>query len=415
MSTYYIANNGCDQNDGLSPSTPWATLTHACRTVVGGDTVLLRRGDTFYGRVRPPYHTDPAYPTVFGAYGEGAKPIVSQYKAAKAGAWEQAGGLWRLNLQDPSLFTGNITELDTNVGFLKVDGRIFARNRFEADGLEHQWDFYGDGGYLYVRSEGDPSALAHEILIACNIGCMTFADCLTVEDIVFCGTGGHGINGSVNHATVRRCEFHELGGSILPGYGDGRTRYGNGVECWTDSSHVLVEDCRFSQIYDVAMTLQGNCAQSGWRHITFRRNTVANCQQSFEIWSDGEMPDTGFVDCVFEDNFCVDSGYCWGYDVRPNKEVSCHLLIYGLGCPLCDVTVRNNTFIHSRLEPIFKSDGPAAIPESYRIVDNTFIVTPDQHLAFSHGNEEESCAAFDARIHAENTVIEEAYTTDGRL
>lgn len=45
MATYYVSvQTGRDSNDGLSPDTPWATLTKAANTVVAGDTVIVAPG-----------------------------------------------------------------------------------------------------------------------------------------------------------------------------------------------------------------------------------------------------------------------------------------------------------------------------------------------------------------------------------
>ncbi|MBR2028494.1 MAG: hypothetical protein IKA10_05875 [Oscillospiraceae bacterium] len=87
--TYYISNNGDDNNDGLSPETAWATLDRAFETywpltrtlLKPGDAVLLERGGTWY--VSPDEIdglTSDAYNIVdgvtLGAYGEGARPII---------------------------------------------------------------------------------------------------------------------------------------------------------------------------------------------------------------------------------------------------------------------------------------------------------------------------------------------------
>ncbi len=87
--TYYISNNGDDNNDGLSPETAWATLDRAFETywpltrdlLKPGDTVLLERGDTWY--ISPDEReglTSDAYNIVdgvtLGTYGEGARPII---------------------------------------------------------------------------------------------------------------------------------------------------------------------------------------------------------------------------------------------------------------------------------------------------------------------------------------------------
>lgn len=407
MATYYLSSSGNDSNDGLSPITPWKTIKKANLSIKGGDTLCLHRGDTFYGAIVLPQQNDSGTPTVVKDYGEGAKPIVSQYKIALGGAWmEHQSGIWKIDLLDTECFDGNVTELDVNAGFLKVDGQIKFRKRFEIYKLCERWDFYNDGRYLYVRCDSDPASIAKEIKIACNVICMRFVNDLTVENIIFMGSGAHGISGSVRRATVRGCEFHEIGGSELLTYHEPCVRYGNGVECWSDSSDVLVEGCRFSGIYDVAMTMQGPAREFGWKNITFRGNTVWNCTQSFEIWSDGESANLGFQNCVFENNVCLDSGYGWGYEARPNKSCSAHLLIYSLNAPLCDVTVKNNTFYHAKVSPIFKSKGPQAIPKGYRITENTFLIDHAQDIAYRYGCTDAEYDDFYKRIACENHIIQ---------
>lgn len=46
--TYYVANNGNDNNNGLTPATAWKTLDHVSdQTFQPGDSILFRRGDTW--------------------------------------------------------------------------------------------------------------------------------------------------------------------------------------------------------------------------------------------------------------------------------------------------------------------------------------------------------------------------------
>ncbi|MBR7185306.1 MAG: right-handed parallel beta-helix repeat-containing protein [Clostridia bacterium] len=410
MATYYLSANGCDSQDGLTPETAWKTIDKINQMLQGGDTVCLHCGDTFWGKIFPPRENVTGTPTTYTSYGEGPKPIVSQYKTALPDAWEDCGdGVWKLDLKNTAKFTGNVTELDTNVGFLNIDGSIYPRKCFSPDSLELQWDFWNDDRYVYVKSSADPASLARTICFACNIKCMRFADDLLVENIIFKGAGAHGISGTAHRAMVRNCEFHEIGGSQLPGFSVPNTRYGNGVECWTDSSDVLVENCRFSGIYDVAITMQGNRVKSGWINMTFRGNVMWNCQQCFEIWSSGELPETGFVNCVFEQNVCIDSGYCWGYAVRPYKLCAAHLLLYELKCPRCDIVIRNNTFWQARVSPIYKSGGPGQIPSDYRITGNTFFLSPGQDVAYRDGCTEDEYQAFYDRLRAENHLVETAY------
>lgn len=407
MSIYYLSNAGSDKNDGLTPETAWATIEKANAEMKGADELRLRCGDIFYGHAAPKPGEKDSY-TVYTSYGEGEKPTISQYKRAKHGAWEPCDNdLWRLDLTDTSKFTGNVTELNTNVGFIKIDGRIFGRKKYDFAKLEEQWDFINDSQYVWVKAPEDPSLLAASIEFACQIGCISFCDNLEVRGIIIRGTGAHGISGVVNGARIIDCEFHEIGGSELPGYPTLGTRYGNGVECWSNSSDVTVKHCRFSDIYDVAITMQGNNVKKSWTNMYFTDNVMWRCQQCFEIWSEGGLPDTGFVDCHFERNVCMDSGCGWSYEVRPNKDCSSHLLIYGLGCPLCEISVRDNVFKTAKVATLYKSGGPKDVPAAYDIRDNVIIIPKGQDIAFACGNSAEDVKAFNSMIASKNRVVEE--------
>ncbi|MCV6637695.1 right-handed parallel beta-helix repeat-containing protein [Candidatus Albibeggiatoa sp. nov. NOAA] len=73
-SVYYIANNGNDANDGLSPETAWQTLGRVKQAIFpDGAKILLKRGETFRGEMS--LHKQPQNIS-FDAYGEGAAPIL---------------------------------------------------------------------------------------------------------------------------------------------------------------------------------------------------------------------------------------------------------------------------------------------------------------------------------------------------
>lgn len=406
MSVYYLSREGSDCADGLSPDTAWQTIACANARLQAGDTLLFRRGDTFYGRVLLPHGLSHEHPTVCASYGEGEKPVISQYKRALP-RWERSGEhVWRLALSDPSCIEGNTDQMDVNAGFLKIDGVLYGHKCFSIDQMAAQWDFYNDDTNLYVFCEENPAHAAREILIACNIGCLPFRNHIRIDGLHFRGSGGHGISGVGHDAVITNCEFHELGGSQLAGFPVPNTRYGNGVECWSDSADILVESCCFSDIYDVAVTMQGNNVRQGWRNIVFRRCVMWNNQQSFEIWSDGELPGTGFIDCVFEDNLCLDAGFCWSYAFRPDRDNAAHLLMYNLKCPLCGVTVRNNVFSNARSAPIYKHGGASRIPADYVLENNLFLISPRQDPVFRGSFPDEGCEAFLERLHRLNRLAE---------
>lgn len=409
MSIYYVSNSGLDTNDGLTPETAWQSVAKVNESIAGGDEIRFRCGDTFYGRVQAKPGTPDKF-TTFTSYGEGVKPVMSQYKLIKKGVWEKHDeNIYKLDLTDTTKYGGNTKDIDTNAGFMMVDGKIKYRKMFLMEELQENWDFYCDDQYIYVYLDKSPDEAADDIKIACCINCMPFTSYMKVTNLVFTGTGAHGISGTSYGAYIADCEFHKIGGSRLGGVERrgrfNRTRYGNGVEAWSNSHDITVERCRFSDIYDVAITMQGNNVQINWENCFFRNNVIWNCTQAFEIWSRGEIPDRGFINCIFENNVCIDSGYCWGYEARPNKGCATHLLIYGLEIELCDVIVRNNVFSRAQIADHFVYDTyRAKAPVSYKIYDNLFLDVNGKPFALKGQCTDEELAEYEALIREKNDV-----------
>ena len=383
----YFSNAGDDAADGLSPATAWRTLEKLCKDLPAGGEARLRRGDVFYGKASLKPGPDADHPTVLCAYGEGAAPEICAYKIAKLdpSAWTFTGtnNLWRIDLADDSKFEGNHMTKDGNVGFLKVDGRIFGR-KFFAKGdkqPERQWDFIDDLRFLTVWSADNPARLAKDIRIAPNMCVIPFKDHVEVRDVVVRGTGGHGANGVAFDVRFFDCGFFEIGGSLLRGFGNGMTRYGNGVQCWAGASHVQVRRCAFAEIYDVGFTMQGGNPPRSWEDTHVTDCAFTNCTQCYELWASKCSPGIGMKGCTFQRNRCVDTGRGWAYDVRPDKANATPLLMYSMDTAVCDVLVKDNVFVNSRGALVFKSGGLAELPETYRIVDNTIVGPPDAPVA----------------------------------
>ncbi len=78
--TIYVSETGDDNNDGLSPDSPIATLSEARSRIQEGssDWILLKRGDRFPGeRFREELNGEsPEHPVLIGSYGEGPRPVM---------------------------------------------------------------------------------------------------------------------------------------------------------------------------------------------------------------------------------------------------------------------------------------------------------------------------------------------------
>ena len=83
---YYVAANGNDANDGLSPKKPFRSLGKVnALDLQEGDAILFRRGDLWRGTVKTKSGV------AYSAYGKGAKPKLygSPFDASKEGTWSE--------------------------------------------------------------------------------------------------------------------------------------------------------------------------------------------------------------------------------------------------------------------------------------------------------------------------------------
>src|SRR6266542_3682187 len=82
---YFSSSQGNDSRTATqaqNPNTPWKTLNKLnsfFSNLKPGDSVLFKRGDTFYGSITINVSGTPSLPIVLGAYGAGAKPIISGF------------------------------------------------------------------------------------------------------------------------------------------------------------------------------------------------------------------------------------------------------------------------------------------------------------------------------------------------
>lgn len=125
---YYVSAEGNDSNSGTSPDQAWmslAKLSDVQNLFNPGDHILFRRGDVFRDELI--FHSkgiegDSIY---FGAYGEGASPVISGSKIILN--WEPfEDGIYRAPYESPiqNLFADNmqlVLARHPNSGFIKID------------------------------------------------------------------------------------------------------------------------------------------------------------------------------------------------------------------------------------------------------------------------------------------------------
>ena len=123
--TYYVAANGSDANDGRSTATPFLTVNKAMSKIGTNVRILFRRGDTFSTNSHFDI-TDPG-PGIIGAYGSGNRPIIDcSYEDGNGTnifSPQGTGTDWRimdLDLRGPSL-TGTVGPVGPPVTSQGVD------------------------------------------------------------------------------------------------------------------------------------------------------------------------------------------------------------------------------------------------------------------------------------------------------
>lgn len=95
QTNYYVANTGSDSNDGLTTATAWQTLSKVnSSTFNAGDSILLKRGDSWNERLNIASSGSAGSPIVVGAYGIGAKPLITGFQT-QLGFTNVTGNIWR--------------------------------------------------------------------------------------------------------------------------------------------------------------------------------------------------------------------------------------------------------------------------------------------------------------------------------
>ena len=94
--TYYVSTFGNDVNSGLSESSSFATISKVnsiFSSLLPGDKILFKRGDTFYGTILISKHGAENNKILIGAYGTGEMPIITGFTTIN-GWTNETGGIY---------------------------------------------------------------------------------------------------------------------------------------------------------------------------------------------------------------------------------------------------------------------------------------------------------------------------------
>lgn len=366
---YYVdIVNGSDSNAGTSPESAWKTVNKVNETgFEPGDVIAFRAGQMWRESLRCQSGEEDK-PLTYTRFGGGSNPVfTASVDLCFENSWLDLGkNVWCAIPE--SFSTGRMP------GYADVGNIILTRKgknvkkaawkRWSRDELTAQGDFYHDTktDTLYFWSEKNPALLYSEMEAALkrNIFSMSRCKYLLLDGLTAAYSGAHGAAGDyTSHCTIRNCSFLWIGGSHLYTRRGRPTRYGNGIEFWTGASDNLVENNYFEQIYDVAMTNQGpdSCLV---KNIAWRNNKIFRCEQAYEFWLSN--PKSKMQNVVFEYNECIDSGFGWSHEQRPDK-MGTHILAYSMESEEFDIYYRYNIFNNAANTMIFYSN--SRLPEAH--------------------------------------------------
>ena len=347
--TYYVSQQGSDQNDGLSPETPIKSLDKVNSMELNrGDAVLFRRGDLWRGQLK----TRPA--VSYSAYGTGPKPRLygSPFDAAKTGKWEETDkkGVYAFSEHiAKDIGTLVFDEGDSGCAYKVLKKVDYEGNTFHLDtgkpfnsykDMDRDLDMYHDlsDGTIYLCSlKGDPAQRFKSIEILGRDYCISISWAgSAIDNLCIKYTGGHGIGASsknLPYLRITNCEIGWIGGSVQfdkpkptkPGAFTWPARFGNGVEIWGGFKSFVVDHNYIYQCYDAAITHQYSAKDPNitLENVIYSNNLVERCVYGIEYFLSIKkeyLESCAMKNVIFAGNIIRMTGtYSWGYQ-RPNKD-----------------------------------------------------------------------------------------------
>ena len=370
--TYHISSSTGDDslNNGLSEATPWKTLLKVNgSTFCPGDSILLKRGNSWRGQLLVKNSGATSRPIVFSAYGFGANPtILGSVDIRAMKGWQNEGNnVWYYDMESDFPEIADVANLIFNNGAFcgtrDEDSTAFNRNQQEEGAF--YWDKFkrrirvkslrGNPGKVFTAIECaynsaiiemDARTVAgHEVSnIIINAFNLKYGGIFGINTIA-CDISRYGQN-SIKNIQIKNCDISFIGGALFsPG-----CRYGNGIQFFGNASDCSVDSCIIHDVYDAALTNQ--CGEAGivQENIFYRNNILCKNEFDFEFWNKNGTT----KNIHFEHNTCISAGGAWSHCQRWGNFKGYHLLFYSNeNGTVENFYVRDNIFCKSTEGSIF--------------------------------------------------------------
>lgn len=154
--TYYVSDtDGSDSDSGLTTALAWKTLAKvSATTFANGDNILFKRGDTFYGTLTITKSSVVGAPITYGAYGSGAKPIITSTKLLSGWVLHSAGVYKVVGAGIP-----------TNCDVVTIDGVYTPIGQYPSTGFNTFESFTGRTSFVDAQLTGTPNFVGAEVVI----------------------------------------------------------------------------------------------------------------------------------------------------------------------------------------------------------------------------------------------------------
>lgn len=327
---YYVdATNGNDSNSGTSQSTAWKTTGKVSGfTFNPGDSILFKRGEIFRGGISINQSGNQTSPIVFGAYGNGHKPLImGSVSMNNIADWTSIGA---------NLWATSNNSFPSDVGFMllgeeKPDNVGFKVEKIEY--LDTERKFWYDTANLRVilYSTQNPALHYQNVEIAKSNGVFQHliqasfsgASFIHIQDLALKYWNAHAIAFvDAFGIEIRNCDISYGGGVCYwqnPETG-GMARLGNGIEFWESAQNCVVDGCKIGQIFDSGVSPQAQGTPSTVSNIFFTNNILwGNDMASFEIAYASD--ETTVNNVYFENNISIGSGRGWARDQKLHADM----------------------------------------------------------------------------------------------
>lgn len=350
---YYVANDGDDAADGLTPETAWKTYQNPnAKQFNYGDAVLFKCGDVFRGML------EAKDGITYSSYGEGPKPkLMAAYDGLTYAEWKKTDkeNIWVFDKSLP----------DKDIGVIVFNcGKEYARKKLKKEDVKENFDFIYCSDFAWVRPDdcaeqpdnklylyfdkGNPAEYFDDIEI--NMCCRIINSQTGSKDITYYnlellyGTSPIWTYDSKN-IVISYCVCGWSGGILWRKAQEGyNTRYAGGICTWFGCDYISFDHCYIYQQFDSGVTPQYH-----WRDETpgiFKDYKCTDCvfetcEWTFEYFStQNNQTDNCFKNMLFSYNLCREGGKGYG-----DKTVeSCYIKSWGHENVCYDCEISHNIF-----------------------------------------------------------------------